>query len=347
MKLSVIVPIYNVEKFLPRCLDSLLRQGMEDGEYEVICVNDGSRDSCVQILEEYKKKHSNVFKVITQENKGLGEARNVGLKIAQGEWIGFVDPDDYVIDGGYGYLLDHFCDVSVDVVHFGYTYIFTNGKELHDFDARPYGQIICDGDGVLEYNKQALDIVWLNLYKRAFLEEYHIRFNLLFVEDILFNFDVFSHNPHLRIITANIYRYEQGNANSLMSTGSIRTIKRQLDCLLFVIDKMNHYMQEEHGDMIPAAQRNVKTCSTEYYNKLLKARFTWHEWHKALQPIKGGYIQKMEVSKESSFWGKLILYLKNWSGQSYVVYLLVSFFMNKVFTVFIRPRIIASYSRTE
>ena len=64
MKLSVIVPVYNVEKFLPRCLDSLLRQGMEVGEWEVICVNDGSPDNCAAILAEYEKKYPDIFKVI-------------------------------------------------------------------------------------------------------------------------------------------------------------------------------------------------------------------------------------------------------------------------------------------
>ena len=82
MKLSVIVPVYNVEKFLPRCLDSLLRQGLEVGEYEVICVNDGSPDGSAAILAEYEKKHPEVFKVITQENRGSGAARNAGLKVA-------------------------------------------------------------------------------------------------------------------------------------------------------------------------------------------------------------------------------------------------------------------------
>ena len=101
MKLSVVVPVYNVEKFLPRCLDSLLRQGLEPGEWEVICVNDGSPDNCATILAEYEMKHPDVFKVITQENQGLGGARNVGTALAQGEFVTYLDSDDYLVDGGY------------------------------------------------------------------------------------------------------------------------------------------------------------------------------------------------------------------------------------------------------
>ena len=126
MKLSVIVPVYNVEKFLPRCLDSLLRQGLEVGEYEVICVNDGSPDGSAAILAEYERKHPEVFKVITQENRGSGAARNAGLKVARGEWVGFLDSDDYVIDKGYRYILDHFCGDGVDVVAFSLLMVYTD-----------------------------------------------------------------------------------------------------------------------------------------------------------------------------------------------------------------------------
>ena len=104
MKLSVIVPVYNVEKFLPRCLDSLLRQGMEVGEYEVICVNDGSPDNSAQILANYQAKHPDIFRVVTQENQGLGGARNTGTALARGEYVAYVDSDDYLIDGAYRYL---------------------------------------------------------------------------------------------------------------------------------------------------------------------------------------------------------------------------------------------------
>ena len=132
MKLSVIVPVYNVEKFLPRCLDSLLRQGLEVGEYEVICVNDGSPDNCAPILAEYEQKFPGIFRVITQENQGLGEARNTGMKAAQGEWITFVDSDDYVIDSGYKYLLGHFCDERMDVLQFRNVPVYTDGKTLYE-----------------------------------------------------------------------------------------------------------------------------------------------------------------------------------------------------------------------
>ena len=92
-KISVIIPIYKVEKYLRFCLDSLCVQTLKD--IEIICVNDGSPDNCGEILKEYEKK-DNRFYIINQENLGSGPARNNGLDYAKGEFVGFVDPDDWV-----------------------------------------------------------------------------------------------------------------------------------------------------------------------------------------------------------------------------------------------------------
>ena len=93
IKISVIVPVYNVENYLIKCLESLVYQTLKD--IELICVNDGSTDGSLSILEDYQKRFSQV-KVYTKSNGGLSDARNYGLKHAVGEYIAFVDSDDYV-----------------------------------------------------------------------------------------------------------------------------------------------------------------------------------------------------------------------------------------------------------
>ena len=92
-KISVIIPVYNVEKYLRQCLDSVINQTLKD--IEIICVNDGSTDGSLNILQEYANKDKRI-KVISQENKGLSGARNVGIKSAKGEYIGFIDSDDWI-----------------------------------------------------------------------------------------------------------------------------------------------------------------------------------------------------------------------------------------------------------
>lgn len=92
-KISIIVPIYNVENYLGRCLDSILAQEYED--FEIIAINDGSTDNSLTILQEYAEK-DNRISIIDKINNGVSSARNVGLSQARGEYIGFVDPDDWI-----------------------------------------------------------------------------------------------------------------------------------------------------------------------------------------------------------------------------------------------------------
>lgn len=93
-KVSLIVPCYKVEKYLPRCLDTLMNQTL-DG-VEAICINDGSPDNCLNILKEYKKKYKDKLVIIDKKNEGVWKGRKDGIKIARGKYIGFVDSDDYV-----------------------------------------------------------------------------------------------------------------------------------------------------------------------------------------------------------------------------------------------------------
>ncbi len=114
IKISVIVPVYNVEKYLKRCLDSLINQTLKD--IEIICVNDGSTDNSLSILDEYAKKDSRII-ILNQKNAGLSAARNSGMEIAKGEYIGFVDSDDWVDLDFYEKLYyaakNNDCDIAV------------------------------------------------------------------------------------------------------------------------------------------------------------------------------------------------------------------------------------------
>ena len=252
MKLSVIVPVYNVEKFLPRCLDSLLRQGLYAGEYEVIFVNNGSPDNCATILAEYEARYPDVFKVITQENKGLGCARNTGMKVASGEWITFVDSDDYLMVGAYKYLLEHFCKGNVDVVAYGYHCVYTDGVE------RPYaggslaGHIVYEEDGAEYYNnKDELPYVWSKLYRRMFLQE-----KIHLSRGYIVCFQLFSHHPRLLYTDYKAYGYEKNNATSQMHQSKKGIVLKQLNGLLYGVEYLNGYVGQE-TQMKSAALRGI------------------------------------------------------------------------------------------
>ncbi|HOO26675.1 MAG TPA: glycosyltransferase family 2 protein [Clostridiales bacterium] len=127
--LSIIVPVYNVEAYLPACLDSLLNQDFEN--FEIILVNDGSTDSSGKICEEYAKKHKNV-RLINQENRGLSAARNAGLDEALGACLAFVDSDDFVSPAMYKDLYKTLCEKGADLAICAYQKVDEAGLPLEN-----------------------------------------------------------------------------------------------------------------------------------------------------------------------------------------------------------------------
>ena len=119
-KVSVIVPVYKVEPWIRECMDSLVNQTLNlKKEIEIICIDDGSPDNCGKILDEYKQKYSSV-KVIHQKNGGVSRARNAGLDIATGEYITFVDPDDYLDLRAYEFMYKYAKKDNIDILHCNY-----------------------------------------------------------------------------------------------------------------------------------------------------------------------------------------------------------------------------------
>ena len=114
IQLSVIVPVYNVEKYILKCIESIFCQGIDDNTFELIIVNDGTKDNSMELISDIINRHANVI-VINQENKGLSEARNSGLAKASGKYILFVDSDDFLIDNTFKPLLDVAISSSVDI----------------------------------------------------------------------------------------------------------------------------------------------------------------------------------------------------------------------------------------
>ena len=120
IRLSYILPVYNVETFLPQCLDSIFSQGLQEDEYEVICVNDCSPDGANKILERYQSLHSNMHILSFTKNRGLSAARNAGVRIAQGQYIWFVDSDDFIGQGVAKQLLQRAEADDLEVLLFNY-----------------------------------------------------------------------------------------------------------------------------------------------------------------------------------------------------------------------------------
>lgn len=183
-KLSIIVPIYNVEKYLDRCMQSLLGQTLK--EIEIILVDDGSPDRCPQMCDEYARMDDRV-KVIHKENAGLGYARNSGLDIAQGEYIAFVDSDDYIERSMYEDLYREAVKSDADVVFAGFKTETQPGiwKDSNEVSQRTEW----NGEGVKEFMLDMIACaphvkqerkyqmsVWHSIYRTSIIREKNLRF---------------------------------------------------------------------------------------------------------------------------------------------------------------------------
>lgn len=148
LKLSIIVPVYNVSKYLAKCLDSLIYQDLKPEEYEIIVVNDGSTDNSEEISRQYEEKYSNI-KVVRQENQGLSGARNTGIKLSNGKYIQFVDSDDYLVPNVLRTLVNKMETDNLDVIRFNYQNVNENYEVYEPYkEHKPYVDYrdeVCDG----------------------------------------------------------------------------------------------------------------------------------------------------------------------------------------------------------
>lgn len=229
MKLSIIVPVYNTEKYLAECLESLIAQQWKD--LEIICVNDGSLDHSADILAVYEKKDSRI-RVITQENRGLSGARNSGLKAAAGEYVCFVDSDDAFLPDACERLAMECLGKEPDLVVFGAETIPEKAIQsdnwlkttLSTWDWMCRDGNLCD----LLRTPSSWPFVWRNCVRRSLLTELGLMFDeqVRYGEDTLFQLCLLPACKRISFISDRLYRYRVGRSGSLMEQLNTTSNKR-------------------------------------------------------------------------------------------------------------------------
>ena len=225
IKVSVIIPVYNVEKYLRRCLDSVINQTFRD--LEIICVNDGSTDSSAEILEEYKSKDERII-LLNQKNKGQGNARNSGLRIAKGEYIGFVDADDWICLDFFEKLYKVAKKYDADVACAEIKRPHANGKVSNKLRFKKEEVLHTYTKKYAANNMPRQCYVWNKIYKKAELE----RQNLFFKDGVLFE-DIyfiirFIYFSHTLVTIPGVFYYYWANNKSV--TRAMRD-KNQIDLI--------------------------------------------------------------------------------------------------------------------
>ncbi len=255
-KVSIIVPIYNMERYLKRCLNSLVNQSLT--ELEIITVNDGSKDNSLGILREYASRDSR-FKVINQTNQGVSSARNAGLDRAKGEFIGFVDPDDWIDERMYQTLYEQAKSIEAEIAMCSYVREFGTHSKDKEFDL-PKRRIF-DKEEVRELlrrlvgpineevgNPEMLDAwgtVWSKIYRSDLIQEYRVRFvdlkEIGTNEDSLFNLNVLYLAQKLIFMNQPLYHYWRENDQSITSNYKPNLVNQ----FFKLYEKMGSFIEEK------------------------------------------------------------------------------------------------------
>lgn len=281
MKVSVVVPVYNVQKYLRQCIDSIL--GQTYTEFEVILVDDGSTDDCPQICDEYCKSDQRI-KVIHKKNGGLSDARNCGIDHANGEYICFIDSDDIVATDYIGSMLAH-VGKGIRIASCGYCYYYDSGKKIKinyenirqyykGIEAQKYLNII----GYFNvsacnklFKKSLFDEIRFPVGKKS--EDWYVMYKLIEkAGGIYYNSDI-------------KYFYRQRNGSITKST---IVNDEAIDAALEVY---NYYLVQEWNEAIPYAAQSLAFANVGVYNAYLCGKVN----KKAMQNIRENVLSIKEV----------------------------------------------------
>lgn len=221
-EVSVIIPVYNVEKYLKRCIDSLIKQTFQN--YELILINDGSKDSSLEILETYKNNKK--IRVFDQKNMGPAKTRNKGIKLSKGKYVMFIDSDDYVLPDYIEHYYQAIQKGDLDLVIGGYQKV--TGEHVDFVRKLKKG----------EFAKYVVVAPYCKMYKKSFLESHQIEFlDTSASEDVYFNVLAYSKNPKIDIVDDVGYFYYY-NPSSLSNTVH-KGFNQKVD-ILGLVQKINY-----------------------------------------------------------------------------------------------------------
>ncbi len=225
-KISVITPVYKVEKYLQKCVDSILNQTFSD--FELFIVDDGSPDSCGEIADAYEKKDSRVH-AIHKENGGAPSARNAGIEQATGEYFYFPDSDDWLEPTYLQELYDLAVKTDAELVISGYTMEYFENGSKQSYKVSVPEKVFGDQDAVRHnlhnyFNNMMMAVPWNKLYKASYIKENHLHFPNLKWDDLHFNMEVIMDIHSVAISSSagyHFFRSRQGSETTTVFDGML------------------------------------------------------------------------------------------------------------------------------
>ncbi len=315
MKLSIIIPIYKVEKYINECLKSIYLQNIDESLFEVITVNDGTPDNSMAIVEQYAKRHKNLI-IINQINKGLSEARNTGLKHAKGSYVWFVDSDDWLEENSINTLINHtkenYDAIKILIRRFkekDSTFIDEKyNKYLANKSCIPGKEYLFD-DGIYAPTQSII-------YKRLFLQENHLYFiPNIYHEDGEFGMRALYYSKQIFLIKEICYYYRIRQEGSIMSSLKLKNFKD----LLYIYNQRVKF------------ENNILPQDIKYWRgNSCKILYTFFHWAKSskVETIFHNEFWKLYHDNKSIFNSSLkhIFYCKHFNKDFIKYYIIFRFF---------------------
>ncbi|MBR5027970.1 MAG: glycosyltransferase [Bacteroidales bacterium] len=248
--LSFIIPLYNSAQWLPKCLDSVLDQDIDDDQLEIICVNDGSPDNSADIVRRYQAEHPQSVVLLEQENQGPSGARNNGMRHASGKYLCFVDPDDFVEPHVYGRLLAMMEEKNLDMLRFNYQIVDENYSPLEKrvFEKQfNYNACLISGTDFLADRLDIACHIWKYVYRTEIITQNHIW---------CFTGDYYDDTPWLPMVIMKAERFAvcdivaynyQERSDSLVKTKTLQAVRRQSEGSFLLLKLLKEEMRVLKG----------------------------------------------------------------------------------------------------
>lgn len=290
LKLSFILPCYNVTQYIGRCLESIEHQDIPQSEYEVICVDDCSKDHTVEVIKEYQKQYPNIWLICHEVNKTAGGARNTGMDAAKGEYLWFVDPDDAIVENVLGDLTKEIERLKVDILFFNYNYIDEEGKvhALQQFIGAY--DILTGQEFFLTYCKKKrlaeITSIWHEVFSATYLRTKNIRYpEIKSSQDVVFAWHAYLEAQKVTAVELIAYDHIRRASSTTGSSGKYKAINAISASLLYVneIMRLNNEIsmsQVLHDDLLFECRDSINNDSRKV---LLMSRDEQFRFYKTMQ----------------------------------------------------------------
>lgn len=273
--LSIIVPVYNVEPYLERCLLSCLHQDIPHDDYEIIVVNDGSTDGSLQVAERIAKENDNIL-LLNKKNGGASSARNHGLQKASGKYIMFVDADDYLFENVLNDLVSQCEQYHLDVLCFWTC--FENGSKKWDTEHQPFNDSdVMTGEYTLMHGMR-IDSVWQFVFNRELLLEQDLRFTegIACSEDVLFIMKLFPYVKRVMFTHHKVYVYSIDHPSVMRTDDTERKFKLVMD-QLHVINEVKQFEKEKglKSSIRIYYDRRMNSLEVSHFLMFINQKYPW------------------------------------------------------------------------